>query len=406
MAIDLAEGRAQGHAQRVAYISMAVADAMGLDRDAQLSAGYAGLLHDIGVIAAGSEISGATGRDERLIFAALPLLRPDEALSGSGDFSGTYAERVAEHVAHGARAARQLELPNDVVRAILTHHEQWDGGGYPEGLIGPETPILGRIVSIADHAEALIDQASPLLARRNFSYWMGNISGFDADPEIVTALTTIGGTDSFWLGLFSADLTSEISGRCAGLREPRGSNLLRIAETFAKLVDSRFDFTENVSERVSYYTELLGKAAGLPEVRIKQLRVAALLHDVGQLSMSERILAKPGILSVEEMNSLHMHTVHSYDVVAAIPGMEEVAEWVANHHERMDGRGYPEGKKGDEIPYESRILAIADSYVAITSDRPHRPKAEGKEARERLLSGAGAQLDAELVDLFLTKVLS
>ena len=109
---------------------------------------------------------------------------------------------------------------------------------------------------------------------------MGNIAGFDADPEIVTALTAIGGTDSFWLGLFSADLTSEISTRCAGLREPRGSNLLRIAETFAKLVDSRFDFTENVSERVSHYTELLGKAAGLAEVRIKQLRVAALLHDV------------------------------------------------------------------------------------------------------------------------------
>jgi putative nucleotidyltransferase with HDIG domain len=406
MAIDLAEGRAQGHAQRVAYISMAVADAIGLDRDAQLSAGYAGLLHDIGVIAAGSEISGATGRDERLIFAALPLLRPDEALSGSGDFSGTFAERVAEHVAHGARAARQLELPNDVVRAVLTHHEQWDGGGYPEGLIGPETPVIGRIVSIADHAEALIDQASPLLARRNFGYWMSNISGFDADPEIVAALTSIGGTDSFWLGLFSADLTSEISTRCAGLREPRGANLLRIAEIFAKLVDSRFDFTENVSERVSYYAELLGKAAGLPEIRIKQLRVAALLHDVGQLSMSERILAKPGILSVEEMNLLHMHTVHSRDVVATIPGMDEVAEWVASHHERIDGRGYPEGKSGEEIPLEARILAIADSYVAITSDRPHRPKAEGTEARARLLSGAGAQLDSELVDLFLAKVLS
>jgi HD-GYP domain-containing protein (c-di-GMP phosphodiesterase class II) len=141
-------------------------------------------------------------------------------------------------------------------------------------------------------------------------------------------------------------------------------------------------------------------------VRIKQLRVAALLHDVGQLSMSERIMAKPGILSVEEMNSLHMHTVYSYDVVAAIPGMDEVADWVANHHERMDGRGYPEGKKGEDIPLESRILAIADSYVAITSDRPHRPKAEGKEARERLLSGAGAQLDTELVELFLTRVLS
>jgi HD-GYP domain-containing protein (c-di-GMP phosphodiesterase class II) len=264
--------------------------------------------------------------------------------------------------------------------------------------------MLGRIVSIADHSEALIDQASPLLARRNFGYWMSNISGFDADPDIVASLTEIGSTDSFWLGLFSADLMSEISARCNGLREVRGNNLLRIAETFAKLVDSRFDFTENVSERVSEYAELLGKAAGLGEMRIKQLRVAALLHDVGQLSMSERILSKPGILSVDEMNSLHLHTVHSHDVVAAIPGLEDVAEWVASHHERMDGRGYPEGRQGDEIPMESRILAIADSYVAITSDRPHRPKAEGKDARDRLLSAAGSQLDPGLVDLFLSKV--
>jgi HD-GYP domain-containing protein (c-di-GMP phosphodiesterase class II) len=334
----------------------------------------------------------------------LPLLRPDEALAGSGDFTGQYAERVAEHVDHGAIAARHLELPHEVSRAIATHHERWDGDGYPNRLIGPETPVLGRIIGIADHAEALISQASPLLARRNFAYWMSNISGFDADPEIVAALTSIGSTDSFWLGLFSADMTIELANRCGGLRESRGANLLPMAESFARLVDSRFDFTANVSARVSDYAELIGKSIGMQDVRLKMLRVAALLHDVGQLSMSERILSKPGILSVEEMSSLHQHTIYSRDVVAAIPGMEEVAEWVGAHHERIDGRGYPDGKKGDEIPVEARILAVADAYAAITSDRPHRPRVEGKEARERLVSAAGSQLDSDLVDLFLSKV--
>ena len=130
------------------------------------------------------------------------------------------------------------------------------------------------------------------------------------------------------------------------------------------------------------------------------------LHDVGQLSMSERILSKPGILSVEEMGALHLHPLHSRDVVAGVPGLEEVAEWVASHHERIDGRGYPEGREGGEIPIESRILAVADAYVAITSDRPHRPKADGREARERLRSAAGTQLDADLVEIFLGKVLA
>ena len=90
----------------------------------------------------------------------------------------------------------------------------------------------------------------------------------------------------------------------------------------------------------------------------------------------------------------------------AIPGLEEVALWVTSHHERVDGRGYPEGREGDDIPLESRILAVADAYVAITSERPHRPRVSGKEAQTRLQSGAGTQLDANLVDLFLSKVLT
>jgi HD-GYP domain-containing protein (c-di-GMP phosphodiesterase class II) len=403
-AIDLAEGRAPGHAQRVAFISMAIAETLGLDKDSQLAACYAGLLHDLGVVAAGADIAGSTSGDERLVFASLPLLTPDEALAGSGDHSYTYVDRVAGHVDHGSRAAQFLGLSEEVARAIATHHETWDGEGYPDGLVGPEAPVIGRIVGLADHAEALISQNSPLLARRNFGFWMANASGVESDPDIVSVLAELGGGDSFWLGLCSDDLVSEITARCSRLRESRGANLVPLAESFARLVDSRFSFTEGVSARVARYAELLGKAAGLSDLETKQLRVAALLHDVGQLSMSERILSKPGILSIEEMGSLHLHPIYSSDIVRSIAGLEEVAEWVTSHHERVDGRGYPEGREGNDIPLPSRILAIADAYVAITSDRPHRPRVNGKEAQTRLQSGSGTQLDAALVELFLTKV--
>jgi HD-GYP domain-containing protein (c-di-GMP phosphodiesterase class II) len=385
---------------------MAIAETLGLDKESQLAACYAGLLHDLGVVAAGADIAGSTSGDERMVFASLPLLTPDEALAGAGDHSFTYADSVAGHVDHGARAARFLGLPDEVAEAIASHHETWNGDGYPEGLIGPETPVIGRIVGLADHAEALISQNAPLLARRNFAYWMANASGVEADPDIAGVLEELGSGDSFWLGLCSDDLVTELTARCNALREPRGANLLPLSEGFARLVDSRFSFTEGVSMRVARYAELLGKAAGLSDLAVKHLRIAALLHDVGQLSMSERILSKPGILSVEEMGALHLHPVHSSEVVRGIPGLEEVADWVTSHHERVDGRGYPEGREGDDIPLESRILSIADAYVAITSERPHRPRVEGKEARTRLQSAAGTQLDAGLVDLFLTKVLS
>jgi putative nucleotidyltransferase with HDIG domain len=404
-AVDLAEGRLPGHAQRVAFISMSVAEKLGLDRDSQLEVCYAGLMHDIGVIAASADIATSTSGDERMVFASLPLLTPDEALAGAGDTSFAFVDRVAGHVDHGVRAARLLGLPNETVRAIATHHETWDGQGYPDGLVGPETPVLGRIVCLADHTEALIAQTSPLLARRSFSFWMSNARGTQTDPEIVNALAELGGGDSFWLGLCSDDLNAELTARCQRIREGRGPRLMPMSEAFSQLVDARLSFTEDISARVARYAELLGKAAGLNDQAVQYLRVAALLHDVGQLSMSERVLSKPGIFTIEEMGALHLHPIYSADIVRGIPGMETVASWVVSHHERIDGRGYPEGREGDDIPLESRILAIADGYVAITSDRPHRPRAEGREAELRLRNGAGSQWDADLVDLFLTKVI-
>jgi HD-GYP domain-containing protein (c-di-GMP phosphodiesterase class II) len=170
------------------------------------------------------------------------------------------------------------------------------------------------------------------------------------------------------------------------------------------MVDARFSFTVGVSSRVARFCEALGRAMNLQDMRLKQLRIAALLHDIGQLSVSERVMAKPGILSVDELELLRNHPVYSRDVIGAITGLEEVAEWVAAHHERPDGRGYPDGHTGNEIPLEARILAIADAYVAMTSDRPHRPRATDEDARQRLRSAGGAQLDADLVEVFLRQV--
>jgi putative nucleotidyltransferase with HDIG domain len=403
-AIDLAEGRAPGHANRVAYIAASLGEALELNNDQQLATLYAALLHDIGSIAAGAELAGYTRGDERLVFASLPLLSPDEAVAGASDTPEAIVDRVADHVSHGARAARELDLSDEVAKGISTHHERHDGGGYPRGLGGGSIPMVGRIVGLADMVESLIDQTTPLLARRNFAYWLGGFSGKECDPQVVEALRELGAGDSFWLGLFSNDLVGELNMRTARLRESKGMRLVPFAESFSRLVDARFAFTVGVSARVARYAESLGRVAGLSDVRLKQLQVAALLHDVGQLSMSERVLSKPGILSVEELGALHLHTIYSRDVVAGIQGLEEVAEWVEAHHERIDGRGYPEGRSGEEIPLESRILAVADAYVAITSDRPHRPKVEGKEAMERLRGASGTQLDSGLVDAFLRQV--
>jgi HD-GYP domain-containing protein (c-di-GMP phosphodiesterase class II) len=117
-------------------------------------------------------------------------------------------------------------------------------------------------------------------------------------------------------------------------------------------------------------------------------------------------MAKPGILNVEELEVLRQHPSFSREIIAGIPGLEEVAEWVSAHHERPDGRGYPEGFEESEIPLEARILAIADAYVAVTSDRPHRRGVNREDGVRILSSAAGTQLDGALVDLFVEKVVA
>jgi HD-GYP domain-containing protein (c-di-GMP phosphodiesterase class II) len=210
--------------------------------------------------------------------------------------------------------------------------------------------------------------------------------------------------DTFWLGLYGADVPAEIMGLTTKAREPKAMRLVPFVESFAEVLDSRFSFTVGVSGRIARLTEALGKSIGMSDLRLKQMRLAALLHDVGQLAVSERIMAKPGILTVEELDLLRLHPIYSHDVVAGIAGLEEVADWVVAHHERLDGRGYPDARVDGEIPIEARVLAVVDAYVAMTSDRPHRPRADEEDAAKRLRSAAGAQLDPDLVRVFLDRV--
>lgn len=405
-AIDLAEGRDMGHGQRVAFVAMALADVLGLNESARLATCYAGLFHDVGVIPAGSGMSGLTRTDEQVIFSAMPLLAPEEAAVDSGSLApDLVADRIVDHSLHGGRIAKDFALSEEAARGISFHHERWDGMGYPHGLTGDEIPIISRILTVADHIESIISQAhSPLIARRNLPGWLNSAAATIADPRVVVAARSLTAEDSFWLGFFSASLPLDLREECGRLKENKAQRLMNFAERFANLADSRFSFTVGISSRVAKLTEVLGRNVGMSELRLKQLRIAALLHDVGQLGIPERIMAKPGILSVDELEVLHEHPAHGQSILAGINGLEEVAEWVGAHHERPDGRGYPEGR--EEIPLESRILAIADAYVSITSDRPHRLKVDHFESMRRLRGAAGSQLDRDLLGLFFERVVA
>ena len=173
-----------------------------------------------------------------MVFAPMPLLTPDEAAAGT-DSPGEVAQRIMDHVIHGARVVQELGLPLDAVQGVTSHHERWDGSGYPHGLRGEQIPLVGRIVGLADQVDSLTSETTPLLARRNFATWLSRLSGRDADSELVDALRDLGRSDDFWLGLYSEDLASELSRQCAKLKEPRTIKMEAFVEAFADLMDSR-----------------------------------------------------------------------------------------------------------------------------------------------------------------------
>jgi putative two-component system response regulator len=177
-----------------------------------------------------------------------------------------------------------------------------------------------------------------------------------------------------------------------------------IVVTLARAVEDRDRSSAGLAEKVAHWAMQLGTVMGLPDDQLTFLYKAALLHDVGTLSVPVDVLAKEGRLDPGEFSQVKRHPVVGEKILAPLPRAEQLLPAVRHHHERVDGAGYPDGLGGDQIPLFARIIAIADAFVAITSDRPYRRRRTREEAIGILEQGAGKQWDAALVDQFLRLV--
>ena len=411
-ALDVAEGEPPGHAVRSCLIGMRLAEALGLDPATCSDLFYALLLKDAGCSANSAHMAALFGADDQVAKRTSKVVnwaRPFDAFLWSLRTvapGGSLAERTARLRAirnegqvtrslmqarcyRGAEIARKLGFSEATAEAIRALDEHWDGRGQPHGLRGTDIPVGGRILCLAQTVEVFLRADGPRaayrVARKRSGEWF--------DPALIDAMHSFQTDERFWVSLEEPDVSAvEPPDRVLTADDAR---LDRIAEGFAAVVDAKSPWTHEHCERVCAIALGTAKLMGFEEPALRGLRRAALLHDLGKLSISNRILDKPGPLTDEERNRFRQHPLLAEQILGRVSTFVELAAVASAHHERLDGSGYPRGLAGDALSVPVRVLAVADVYEALTADRPYRPAYTPRDALELMRTDVPQRLDPD-----------
>ena len=413
-ALDLTEGEPPGHALRSCLIGMRLAQELGLDAGARSDLFYALLLKDAGCSANSARMAALFGADDHVakrtskrvnwsgrlpaLMWSLRTVAPDGSLRDRGrrlkaikDEGEVTRSLMQARCDRGAEIALLIGLSVETAKAIRSLDEHWDGRGQPRGLRGEEIPLHGRIVCLAQtveifHADGGVEAAWSM-ARKRSGGWF--------DPALVDTLGACLRDAAFWESLAEPDVSAwEPEDRVLHAADAR---LDRIAVAFAGVIDAKSPWTYRHSDRASVIAASVADALGAGAAAVTDLRRAALLHDIGKLAISNRILDKAGGLSAAEFAAMREHPLVTAQILERVPGFGRLAALASAHHERLDGGGYPRGLTADELDLPMRVLAVADVYEAVTSERPYRAAMSSDQALAILRAEAPARLDATAV---------
>lgn len=227
-----------------------------------------------------------------------------------------------------------------------------------------------------------------------------------SDRRDILAGKDLGAEDYLVKPLSRDELVSAVRARISRSRQLRSAQLQQAYQAslalLANAIEVRDQYTRGHVERVTAYSLLLGDQLGWQSWRLEQLRIAAILHDVGKIHIQQSILIKAGPLDPAEWDEIKQHPVTGAEMIKGIPFLLSALPVVRHHHERWDGSGYPDGLAGEAIPLAARIVSIADGFDAMTTDRPYRPARTFQGAYQEVLRCAGSQYDPAVVAAFKT----
>lgn len=411
-AIDLLEGRPIRHGLKIAAIAGTIAQTMGLSQRETTALLYASLLHDVGLVKITADLSThlPTGMTEKELFYSHAMLNARiVSMTQDRRISDTAQTLLAAHPMASADFIDAAHLSADIKEIIATHHELADGSGYPIGLSGDQIPLGGRILAFADTLEAVMQEVSGLTTRKSAIESFLDIKAINKfDPDVVKAFRAIASKEDMLRQLFSLEVEDAVRAMFPQSASPlSGTVFLDTVRAMSQLADRLLPkYTRNHSEKVAFYAHKIANHLGVNRTQVGELMVASLLHDIGKLGVPLSILTKACGLSDEENALLEQHPHFTEEILKGIPGFDNVIEWAAEHHEWMNGRGFPARKKGFEISLGARIIAVADAFDVLTSPRPDRlDPIEPMDALPILGQGRYRCYDNQIVSILRTVIL-
>lgn len=337
----------------------------------------------------------------QLVSVAASALLHDNALTEYllSERAGTAAGQFLRlHCELGQRNIDSLPFDCDVEGYVLYHHERADGTG-PFGKTADEQPMGAQIISAANHIDETFHLQRmgaddlPLLKsyiREN----TGTVYTELASEALSNVLTeealaflsdeSLKSTRERFLPPWYIDVEDE--------------GMLRISEFIGRVIDYKSLFTRKHTQSIARRAWLMGEYYGYSRVLKAKLFLAAALHDLGKLYVPSDILEKPGKLTPDEYEVIMTHVSYTYELLKDVEGLEDICQWASNHHEKLDGSGYPFGKTLEELDFNSRLMACIDIYQAVSEERPYHPERSHEDTMEVLLSMAErGKVDAQIV---------
>jgi putative nucleotidyltransferase with HDIG domain len=428
-ALDLTEGAVPGHALRSCLIGMRIGARAGLSSTQMQSLYYALLLKDVGCSSNSARMCQIIGGDDRAIKAGVKLedwtkphkpkastfkllweqVLPDAsplermvriAKIGMSQHANN-REMITLRCDRGAFILRKLGMSEDAAEAVRYLDEHWEGSGYPERRRKDHIPLLARICSVAQSIDVFSTEqgAEAAIAVLN------ERSGRWFDPELVQIAVALHNEGSLWQDCARGDDPERTRAAVKDLApdsiDLAADQIDNVCLAFAEVIDAKSPFTYRHSMDVATAAAGIAETLGLPSEACVRIRRAGLLHDLGKLSVPNSILDKPTQLSAAEWTVVKGHPGLSRSILERVSAFRQLSVIAGNHHERLDGSGYPDKKSAGLLSLESRILSVADVFGALTEERPYRASLDLEQVASIMAKDVPRRLDPACYEALL-----